>query len=56
MAQLTPDGEISPRVLEAGIDALRRYDRDYESLESAVRRIWEAMREAAQPAALYDDD
>ena len=40
------DEEPTSEMVGAGVRALANYDRDYESHESAVRRIYRAMRAA----------
>jgi hypothetical protein len=40
--------EITPEMIEAGVSALLRFNRDFESEDSAVIRIYRTMREIEQ--------
>ncbi len=40
---MEPEIKITPAMLEAGTAALAAYDRRFDSLEEAVRRVYEAM-------------
>jgi hypothetical protein len=42
-ADKNPCEVVTPEMIEAGADELLGYDRDYESREDAVRRIFTAM-------------